>query len=534
MQAVIRADHASPVYETKLAEGLKSLLPGVIEPIVIPTDQSLVSEPEDKSIAVLPFVNRSNDPNNEYLCDGIAEELITGLAKIDDLELASQLSSFSLKNQNLEAKEIGDRLTIANVITGSVQKAGERVRVSATLTECKSGRVLWSERYDGTLEDVFELQEDVANKVIDALKVELVGVPTGPLIDSGTSNAAAYQNFLLGKHEFLKRTRAGFVKAHEYFAASVAADPQFGRAYWYSFRTLAQQRTVGMISQEDSFGPLTRQLTRMKSTGYKPKFPDHWIERMLDPEKTLGEKSLAKEALDKLASNDGDWDGTEFMVMGDRLAIAGLWQGCLQFYEHPISLYSLDSQDIMLSRHYGMLLFELGRFDKAIDQYSDLIAREPQDMDALATRAMLYSRTGQYAKAEVDLAEFAKPSPRNFPQFYDLYWRRDLDAARAYFDWLDGQRNLLPVLKVWGCFLLGYIDKGMDYVEQSNVGIENLRLGSLYPLTPSMKQAVIVHPKYKAILAKEGLDDAWRDELMTKVNKLEHITGIRVMLDEDY
>ena len=289
-----------------------------------------------------------------------------------------------------------------------------------------------------------------------------------------------------------------------------------------------------MISQEEALGPLTQQLERMKSTGFNPKFPARWIERMLDPEKRPDEKSLAREALDRLAGNDGDWDGTEFLGMGDRLAMAGLWKGCLQFYEHPINLNSLDSLDTIRSRNYGELYFELGRFDKAIDQYSDLIAREPHDMDALATRAMLYSRTGQYAKAEVDLAEFTKIFPRNFPQFYDLYWRRDLDAARAYFDWLDGQRNLLPVLKIWGCFLLGYIDKGMDYVEQANWGIQGLRLGALYPLTPSMKRAVIAHPKYKAILAREGLDDAWRDELMTKVNELEHITGIRVMLDEDY
>jgi TolB-like protein len=529
MQAIIRADHASAIYDAKMAEGLKSLLPSFIEPIAIPASQSTRSEAGDKSIAILPFVNRSDDPKNDYLCDGIAEELITGLAKIDGLGLASQLSSFGLKGQNLEAKEIGVRLNVSNVLTGSVQKSGERVRISATLTESAGGRVLWSERYDGTLEDIFQLQEDVANKVIGALKVELTGIPEGSLIDSGTSNATAYQSFLLGKYEFLKSTRSGFVKAHEYFAAAVAADPQFGRAYWYDFHGWARQRGDGLIPQDDYIGPASRQIERMKLTGFEPPMPAIWIDRMLYPDRVPDEKSLARETLDKLASKDEDWGGYVFFSMGYSLAMAGLLNGSRQFHEHNIDDSALYAQGV-----YGNLLFALGRFEKAIEHFSDIIVKEPHDVQTLGSRAMLYSRTGQYAKADADLAELAKTFPRNFAQFYHLYWRRDLDAARAYFDWLDGQRNLVPVLKIWGCFLLGYIDKGMDYIEQAKWGAAMLPVFALYPLTSSMKREVRAHPKYKAILAREGMDDAWRDELMTRVNELESITGIRVALDEDY
>ena len=534
MQAIIRADHASAVYGTKLAEALRSLLPGVIEPIAIPTGQTTQSQAEDKSIAILPFANRNLDAENEYLCDGIAEELIMGFAKIDGLGLASQLSSFGLKGQNLEAKEIGVRLNVSNVLTGSVQKSGDRVRISATLTESASGRVLWSERYDGTLEDIFQLQEDVANKVISALKVELIGIPEGPLIDSGTSNAAAYQSFLLGKYEFLKGTPSGCVKAHEYFAESVAKDPQFGRAYWYDVRTWQRQREFGLIPQDDAIGPVSRQIERMRLTEFKPPVPAILIDRVLYPDRMLDEKSLARESLDKLIKKDEDWDGYEYLNMGDSLETAGLLNGSRQFHEHYIDHSALYSQDISLDHRYGQLLVSLGRFDKAIEHFSNIIIKEPHDLDTLGPRAMIYSRTGQYAKADTDLAELAKTFPRGFVQFYDLFWRRDLETARAYFDWLDGHRKARPAFKIWGCFLLGYIDKGMDYVEQAKWPAAALRMYALYPLTSSMKRNVRAHPKYKAILASEGLDDAWRDEFMAKVNELEHITGIRVALDEDY
>jgi len=294
MQAIIKADHASEVYVEKLTEGLKSLMPKGTALAEISPLQSKSNKPDVKSIAILPFVNRSNDPDNEYLCDGLAEELITGLAKIDDLKVSPQLSSFGLKGQSLTAQEIGIKLKIANVLTGSIQKSGERVRITTTLSATEHNEVLWSERYDGTLEDVFELQEDVANKVIKALKVELIGEPEHRVIDAGTSNAVAYENFLLGKHEFLKATRSGFAQAREYFAKALSEDPEFGRVYWIDTIARIRQRDIKLVPEAGVIDAASTQIERMKLTGFKPPMPSIWIERIIDPGKMPDFKSMRR------------------------------------------------------------------------------------------------------------------------------------------------------------------------------------------------------------------------------------------------
>ena len=534
MQAIIQADHAKTVYDAKLTDALKSLLPTVIEPLAVPGDQARQTTTDEKSIGIIPFVNRSNDPDNEYLCDGIAEELITGLAKIDGLRLASQLSSFGLKGQNLETQAIGTKLNVSNVLTGSVQKSGERVRITATLSATESGSVLWSERYDGTLEDVFELQEEVANKVIDALKIELKAAFDEPVIDTGTRSTEAYQSFLLGLQEYQKDTRLSYLKAHDHFTNSLRLDPDFGRAYWFDFNTLLRQRGAGFVPEEEANPRASQLLERMKSTTFEPPRPEVLIQRSLDPSQRLDLKSRAAEALEKVRDGDKAWHGYQFVQLGFSLMDAGLLNAGREFWAHYLEHFPTHSADGEIAGSYGQLLFALGRFDKAIDQFSSIILKEPAAVLMLGIRAMLYSRTGQYAKAEADLAELTKVFPRNFPQFYDLYWRRELDAARAYFDWMDAQRNLNVQFKMWGCFLLGYIEKGMDYLEKSDYLPASLRVPLLYPLTPSMIREVTSHPTYRALLAKHGIDDEWRDDLMAKVNALEPTTGIRVALDEDY
>jgi TolB-like protein len=534
MQAIIRADHAVDVYGTKLTSALNSLLPTVIEPVAITGVQLTERTADDTSIAILPFVNRSDDPNNEYLCDGIAEELITGLAKIEGLRLASQLSSFGLKGQNLEPGAIGQRLRVSNVLTGSIQKSGERVRITTTLSETATGSVLWSERYDGTLEDVFELQEDVANKVIDALKIELQTSSDEPTIDTGTRNTRAYQSFLLGKHEYFKNTRTAFISAHGHFADSLRADPNFGRACWLDFRVWLFQRNNGYFSQEDIYTPASQILERIKQIDFEPPMPVVWIERFLEPSLIPDERTQAEEALEKVREEDKAWHGFQLARLGNSLISAGLLNGAREFWQFYLRRSAIYARETGLDGAYGQLLFALGRFDKAEEHFTRMILNEPGQVLMVGTRTMIYSRTGQYEKSTAGLAELARVFPRNFAQFYDLYWRRELDAARAYFDWMDGQRNLQLIFKIWGCFLLGYIEKGMDYLEQLNPSLYNLRVFALYALTPSIIREVTSHPRYKALLAAYDMDDDWRDELMTRVNELEHITGIHVSLDEDY
>jgi TolB-like protein len=531
-QAIIKSDHSQPAYEAKLKESVRALLPAITR-ISLPDDIEDKTV-DEKSIAILPFVNRSSDPENEYLCDGLAEELITGLARVDGLTVASQLSSFALKGQTLETSAIGERLNSANVLTGSVQKSGERVRISVTLTEAQAGKVLWSERFDGTLEDVFELQEDVANKVVDALKIELGTEIAGPVIDRGTQDTAAYQYYLQGGFEFQKQTRQGLLKAHDLYSKATEQDPQFGRAYWFNFVTMFRQRDLGFVPQEVFYPEALPLVEAMNRTTFLVPTSPVQISRILQPDTVPDQKTVALEAITGIKSGDQSWHGDQFIALGVSLMAAGLLNGARDYIEYYVAAFPSYVLDTNIESGYGNLLFALGRFDKAIEHFSGLYARQPDSILNLGTRAMLYSRTGQYAKANDDLAVLAQTFPRNFAQFYDLFWRRELDAAKAYFEWMEGQKNLMVVFKIWGSFLLGYIDKGMDYLESSNYDPATLRTVALYALTPSIIGTVTEHPRYKALLASHGVDDAWRDELLAKSNELEAITGIRVALDEDY
>jgi tetratricopeptide (TPR) repeat protein len=243
---------------------------------------------------------------------------------------------------------------------------------------------------------------------------------------------------------------------------------------------------------------------------------------------------MARETIEALQSENNDWQGFRYSLLAELLASAGLLNGACSYWEYYISRYPSESQFGPTQSDYGNTLFALGRFEKAIDHFSAMYARSPDMVLMLGTRAMVYSRTGQYKKAEEDLAELAKTFPRNFPQFYDLYWRRELDAATSYFEWMEGQKNLQPLFKIWGCFLLGHIERGMQYLEAANFPPFQLRVLVMYALTPTIRREVTSHPKYQALLRAHDTAEDWNDHMLQLAASVEHITGIHVSPDEDY
>ncbi len=140
-----------------------------------PETQILKAGEPRNSIAVLPFANMSTDPENEYFCDGLAEELLNALAKIDDLKVAARTSSFAFKGQNANAYDIGRTLGVKTILEGSVRKFGDRVRITVQLINASDGYHLWSERYDREMQDIFDVQDEITLAVVDALKVQLLG-----------------------------------------------------------------------------------------------------------------------------------------------------------------------------------------------------------------------------------------------------------------------------------------------------------------------------------------------------------------------
>lgn len=183
------------------------------------------------SIAVLPFVNMSADAENEYFCDGLAEELLNALSKIEKLRVAARTSAFSFKGKEVDIRDVGQKLNVSSVLEGSVRKAGNRLRVSAQLINVADGYHLWSERYDREMEDIFEIQDEISLAIVDALKVKLLGDQEDAVLKRHTDNADAYQLYLKGRYHYNKWTEEGFKKAIEYYRQAVSLDPGYAAAY---------------------------------------------------------------------------------------------------------------------------------------------------------------------------------------------------------------------------------------------------------------------------------------------------------------
>jgi serine/threonine-protein kinase len=182
------------------------------------------------SIAILPFVNVSADADNEYFCDGLAEELINSLMKLDKLRVAARTSTFAFKGRESDVRYIGQNLNVQSVLEGSVRKSGDRLRITAQLINVADGYQVWSERYDRQMADVFEIQDEITLAIIDALKVKLLSNEKAVLRKRYTDNAEAYQLYLKGRL-WNRRTADGFKSAIGYFQNAIELDDTYAIAH---------------------------------------------------------------------------------------------------------------------------------------------------------------------------------------------------------------------------------------------------------------------------------------------------------------
>jgi TolB-like protein/Tfp pilus assembly protein PilF len=215
-QALEDSAHEPRFIETLPRRGYRFLVP--VEP----------QEPahEDRSIAVLPFTNLSADRENDYFSEGLAEEILNALSRIGDLRVAARTSSFSFKGMAVDISGIGARLNVATVLEGSVRRSGNRVRVTVQLVNVRNGFHLWSERYDRQMEDLFEVQDDIARTVTERLKVRLSGG-----VERSTENPQAYELYLKGRHYWHQRSPATVHLAIDCFEEAIKLDSRYALAY---------------------------------------------------------------------------------------------------------------------------------------------------------------------------------------------------------------------------------------------------------------------------------------------------------------
>ena len=304
-----------------------------------------------RSVAVLPFVNMSTDEENEYFCDGLAEELLNALTKIEDLQVAARTSAFSFKGKNANVREIGEKLGVKTVLEGSVRKSGNKLRISVQLVKAKDGFHLWSERYDREMQDIFDVQDEIALAVIDALKLKIFGYEKEALLKRYTVNAEAYELYLRGRYHLAKRLKDDILRGIDDFQQAIKLDPNFALAYVGIAESYNSMPTYLYMSPKEA-GP---QATAASA-------------RALQIDPVLAEAHAARAV--SVAMFDWDWG------QADRE-----FRRSLELSQNAASIHF----------HYALsYLLPMGRTDEAITEIRRAIELEPLDLNMSGNLAGAY------------------------------------------------------------------------------------------------------------------------------------------------
>ncbi len=311
----------------------------------------------EKSIAVLPFVNMSDDGANEYFSDGLSEELLNLLAKIPELKVAARTSSFQFKGQTGDIDAIAKQLKVANILEGSVRKSGNQVRITAQLIKADDGYHLWSETYDRTLENIFAVQDEIAAAVVDALKITLLGAPA-PV--SREANPEAYALYLQGRYWYSLTSQENSTKSVGAYRRAIEIDPDYAAA-WAGLAMATLHRAGQGWIDLDAGVKQARKATERAVT--------------LDPELALGWISLV--------AIDGNY-GWNWTVADN----------------HMQKALSLEPNSSEVQSAAGSLAGRLGQLDQAVALYRQASATDPLNQRTIAAFAGILETAGHLQEAE--------------------------------------------------------------------------------------------------------------------------------------
>jgi serine/threonine protein kinase/tetratricopeptide (TPR) repeat protein len=352
-----------------------------------------------RSIAVLPFVNASPDPDNEYLSDGITDELIDAIAKVEGLRVASRTSVFALKGKPLDVRAIGALLDVSEVLEGTVRRSGQDLRITVQLTSTEEGSLVWSHRYDRRLDDVFAIQDEIAKTIVNTLRATSFRESGEQPIKRGTESVAAYGLYLRGRHAWNKRTQADVALAIEYFRQAIEADPNYALAYTGLADAYALHIDYRNVAVHEGF-------ERAKS----------YARKALELDDTLAEAhaSLAW----SLFIYDWDWKAAaaEFRratQIDPHYATARQWYSFLlasqgRFDEALVEAHSAQEADpasVSIRRSLGYTYFYTRRFEQARYHLSRAIAMDPDAEESYRVLGLILTFADEHEEAERVLTE---------------------------------------------------------------------------------------------------------------------------------
>ena len=392
----------------------------------VTSKQSGSVEVPAKSIAVLPLVNTSGDPGNDYFSDGLSEELIAVLAKIPGLKIIGRSSSFLFKGKSDDSRMIGEKLGVTNLLEGSVRKQGDRVRIVAELINAADGRALWSETYDRELKDVFAVQSEIATAVTEQLKIKLLGAPAKSDAAPSNNNLAAYNALQQGTFYFRLSTEEGTRKATEFYGEAIRLDPRYALAYAQlsaAWRQLAATWLAGAEANEAYAKARNAAQTALSLA------PDlaaahealGWV--LLTPDLDFAAAEAEFRKAEKLAPADA----------GPKFALSFLFaaQGRLAEAENIMrQTLALDPLGVIRYLNLARILIAGGRYDEA-----EAALRKAIELQPAAARLHAYLTTLDVIRGDAAAAlQDAQLEPKGFWRDYALALALQIQNDRGAAD----------------------------------------------------------------------------------------------------
>lgn len=360
------------------------------------SDHKLKSH-SDKSIAVLPFVNMSKDPENEYFSDGITEEIINALTTIQGLKVIARTSSFAFKNKNIDIRIIGNQLGVSTILEGSVRKANNRVRITAQLIDTIDGTHLWSKNFDRELEDIFALQDEVSLLIADQIRENFGHFEIPPILQTvPTKNIEAYNLWLKGSYHLKRKDFDDIKKAITFFREAIQLDPNYATAYSFLGEAYIHAAGFGMMSTKEAHELARTSVEKAiaidikQAQAYKVLA---FIQLFYD-----WEWKSAIEAYDK-AITYGLPDQNEF-ISYYYIFIKEDFEKAIQ-----VALRATETDPLHVITHWqlGLTYYFARRFEASILAFSKALEIDPNFGEALRFRGLVKGCSGQYNEALIDI-----------------------------------------------------------------------------------------------------------------------------------
>jgi TolB-like protein len=358
------------------------------------------SNTNDYAIAVLPFVNMSDDAEQEYFSDGISEEIINMLAQVPSLKVMGRTSSFAFKDKNMDLKIIGEQLNVNYLLEGSVRRSGNTLRITAQLISVADGSHLYSDKFDREIADVFDIQDEISEEILRAIKIKLLGNKKEEILKNSTENVEAYQLLLKGRYHYNKFTPNDLMKAIEYYKSAIAIDPNYSLAFAEIANCYGDAYAFKWLPKEMSY-PQSRNSVK-KAIQLDDKSAESHIASARIKLWVEWDFTTALQELNKgLQINPNS-------IVGNRqMSILNLFLGNNEVaYKHMQKADELDPFSLFNLFLLGAHKMQDGNYDSMLDYGNRLVSMEPNfhGGHALIGIAQLYKKQNETAIKELELA----------------------------------------------------------------------------------------------------------------------------------